>query len=90
MNSFLISYDLKMPNRNYDGLHKAIKGLGFWSHYLESTWIIKTRHDVNQIQRTLNAQIDEDDSLLIIKVTKEFGGWLPTDAWKWINNNVIS
>lgn len=88
MKSYLITYDLKNPNRNYDGLHNAIKGLGHWWHYLESTWIIKTNNNLVQIQNALLSQIDQNDRLLVIQVVNQKTGWLTKDAWDWINQNV--
>ena len=88
MNSYLITYDLKLPNRNYDNLYNAIKSLGDWWHYLESTWIIKTPYDLNHIQNTLLPQIDQNDRLLVIRVINQKTGWLTKDAWDWINMHV--
>src|SRR5690606_4822099 len=39
---YAINYDLKRPGQNYDELHKAIKNLGDWWHYLGSTWLVDT------------------------------------------------
>lgn len=88
MKAFLISYDLKAPNRNYEGLITQIKTMGDWWHYLDSTWIIKTDKSLTTIQQILNAQIDANDSILIIEVRSNSGGWLPKDAWDWIATNV--
>lgn len=41
---YIISYDLREPDRDYTGLYDALKGFSNWWHYLESTWIIKTTH----------------------------------------------
>uniref|UniRef100_UPI003FD8692B hypothetical protein n=1 Tax=Desulfovibrio sp. TaxID=885 RepID=UPI003FD8692B len=38
--SYLISYDLNAPGKNYDQLYDAIKSLGGWWHHLDSTWIV--------------------------------------------------
>ena len=36
-NIYIISYDLKIPGRDYTSLYDAIKSLGDWQHLLEST-----------------------------------------------------
>lgn len=88
MNAFLISYDLKTQYKNYDGLTNAIKGIGSWWHYLDSTWIVKTDLSVSLIQIRLFPHITKDDRLLIIRIEKPAGGWLTKDAWDWITTNV--
>ena len=85
---YIISYDLKKPDRDYTGLFEAIKGFDGWWHYLESTWIVKTGDDPNQIWEKLKPHIDENDNLLIIEAGKERQGWLPKKAWDWIRNNL--
>lgn len=38
--SYLISYDLNSPGKNYAQLYAAIQKLGSWWHCLDSTWIV--------------------------------------------------
>lgn len=40
MQTYLISYDLRKPGRNYDGLYKAIKSFSIWARPLESFWVV--------------------------------------------------
>lgn len=87
---YLISYDLKSADKNYDGLHKAIKGLGSkWWHYLDSTWFVVTNVSLAQSSEILRKEMDGNDLLLIIDVTdyNEVNGWLPSKAWEWLRNN---
>ncbi len=87
MNKYLITYDLKNINKNYDSLYLAIKGLGAWWHYLDSTWIIKTNMNSVQIWNILAPHITTMDRMLIIKIDSyDKYGWLPQDAWDWLNS----
>ena len=87
MNKYLITYDLKNKIHNYDSLHLAIKGLGAWWHYLDSTWIIKTNMNSAQIWNILASHITTMDHMLIIKIDSyDKYGWLPQDAWNWLNS----
>jgi hypothetical protein len=81
----LITYDLKRPGQDYSSLHAAIKELGSWWHYLESTWLVATGSSTLQVSERLRKEIDQNDSLLIIRVTKDYSGWLAQDAWDWLN-----
>ena len=87
MKLYLISYDLKSPGRNYEGVYDVIKSALSWWHYLESTWIIRTNRDVGYWQEKICAAMDKNDSLLVIDVTNMGrDGWLPQKAWDWIRD----
>ena len=82
---YAINYDLKKPGQNYSGLYEAIKSCGAWWHFLESTWLVDTSLDAKGIWESLEPNVDRNDSVLVIGVTKEHQGWLPKKAWDWIN-----
>ena len=86
---YAINYDLKKPGRDYSGLYEAIKGSGVWWHYLESTWLVDTALDANGIWKRLDPHLDHNDLALVIGVTKDYQGWLPEEAWKWINDRRV-
>ncbi len=75
MTSMIITYDLRSPGRNYDGLYKAIKNYGIWAHITESSWFIKTSDSCSQVYSKLNAQIDSNDSIFVAVLTG-------TAAWR--------
>ena len=82
---YAINYDLKHPGRDYSGLHGAIKTCGDWWHYLGSTWLVDSSLDAAGISSRLMPYIDRNDRLLVIGVTKDYEGWLPKEAWIWID-----
>ncbi|MCY4025665.1 MAG: hypothetical protein OXH75_05050 [Acidobacteria bacterium] len=61
MSAYSINYDLKKPGRDYSGLYDAIKQSGKWWHYLDSTWIVITQEQPQQIWNRLAKQIDKND-----------------------------
>lgn len=88
MKAYMITYDLKVPGRNYESLYQGIKASGKWWHYLESSWIIVSNESSQQVWNRLAASIDQSDRLLIIEVRRDSYGWLPKDAWEWIQQNI--
>lgn len=82
---YCVSYDLNKAGQNYAGLYEELKRTGTWWHYLDSTWLIDTSESVQQITDRLLQRIDKNDSLLVIRVTREYQGWLTKAAWDWIN-----
>lgn len=67
-----------------DRLHGEIKTLGEWWHYLESCWLLNSSLDADVISDRLRSKIDSNDRLLVINVGRNYAGWLPQDAWAWI------
>lgn len=84
----LVTYDLRQPGQDYTTVHDAIKSCGEWWHYLESVWLVNTYMTPGQIAEKVRQHIDANDRLLVIGVTGESAGWLPQDAWDWINARV--
>lgn len=83
---YAINYDLKQPGQDYSGLYDAIKSCGAWWHFLGSTWLVDTNLDAAGIWKHLDPHFDRNDSALVIGVTKDYQGWLPKEAWDWINS----
>ena len=88
MKVYSITYDLKKPGRNYSGLYDAIKSYNHWWHYLGSTWMVATDSTPEQIWEVIRPHIDRNDSVLIIEVKNNKSGWLPKEAWNWLNDNI--
>ncbi len=88
MKVLLISYDLKKSDKNYLDLYKTLKKASSWWHYLESCWLLKTSLSPQEWFKKIRPNIDNNDSILIIEVQKHYHGWLPKNAWDWINDNV--
>ncbi|MDE2027543.1 MAG: hypothetical protein KGK03_04440 [Candidatus Omnitrophica bacterium] len=86
--AFLITYDLKYKStQNYVPFFNAIRTAKWW-HYLPDAWIIITDKDATYWQNTLVPLTFQGDFLLIIEVKRQSGGWLPLEAWNWINENI--
>ena len=92
MRSFLITYDLRSPGRDYTGLHAAIKATGRWWHYLESTWVVTTStyETADAMFSALRHHFGQNDRLFItpIHASDDRQGWLTQDAWSWLKTNV--
>ncbi|MGN6753026.1 MAG: hypothetical protein ACTHJJ_10795 [Intrasporangium sp.] len=84
----LITYDLKRPGRTYAKLQDEIKSAGDWWHYLDSTWLVDTSLTCNALADRLHRHTSTGDCLLVVDVSRdEKQGWLPQDAWEWINRH---
>ena len=83
-----VSYDLKKQGQDYNGLIKELKNSPEYWHYLGSTWLISTTETADQLWSRLAKHIDGNDYALIMHVTRDYSGWLPQDAWTWIQNRI--
>lgn len=64
-------------------------GIIAWWHYLESMYIIKVSSSVNTSHVTnLIIELAPNKKFFTSEVRlKDYNGWLPEEAWKWINDN---
>lgn len=89
MSVYCVTYDLNRAGQNYNELYRELRSSsGYW-HELESIWLISTWENAEQLSNRLLKHVDGNDRLLVIKVIKEFQGWLPNDAWTWLNNHIV-
>lgn len=72
MKTYLISYDLRVPetSEDYKFLIKFIKTYSFWANPLKSVWLIKTVKSTSKVRDDLRAVTDFNDGLLVIDVTE--------------------
>ena len=87
---YLVSYDLRHPGRDYTGLYSELQRspVGWW-HYLESTGLISTTETLDELLFHIRPHIDDNDSLLVIEVMRNYQGWLLQEAWDWIGQQVF-
>lgn len=79
----IVTYDLKGPY-NYIPFYEALKQQGSWWHYLTSTWLISTAKTPEQVFQAISPLMLTTDRMLIFELGKTYNGWLPKDAWEWI------
>lgn len=71
MNTFLISYDLGVPETisDYRILTEYIRSHESWARPLQSVWFIKTTKSVIRVRDEIKLRIDNNDGVLVIDVT---------------------
>lgn len=89
MKTYLISYDLITPGRDYADLYKKIKSYPKWAHPLESVWVLKTTKSAVEIRDDLKVELDSNDKLLVLKLEGE-GAWrnLTDKLSAWLKENL--
>jgi len=83
----LVTYAQNTPGKDYTPLYDAIKkNCSEWWHYLDHVWIVNSSQTADQLARNLYPYMTKLDSLLVVRITAEHQGWLPQDAWNWLND----
>ncbi len=86
---FAIIYKINPSVKDYTSLYEKIKSIGMWLHYFDNVWLVSPSSLTNTkaIFDLLIPFIDGDkDYIYITRLTKQDQyGWLPQDAWNWIN-----
>jgi len=89
MNTYIISYDLIRPGKDYSNLIAHIKGYT-WAYPLKSVWLIKSSLTAEQVRNAARTHMDANDKILVIDVTSRAAAWanLPQDVSTWIQSSL--
>ena len=91
MASYIITYDLSKPGRNYTGLYDKFKAIsGTWAHIAESSWFVAGDNlESEKIVDTLSPAIDNNDKLFVGKMDGK-GAWtgLTDKQTAWLKKNL--
>lgn len=86
---YLVAYKINAIGADPGPILEAIKKMGSgWMHYIPNTILLQSEDTADVIGKKIFKLITKDDYVLVIRVTKEYYGWLPQRAWDWLNNEV--
>lgn len=89
-NIIIISYTLKQPIDQYKKLFYQIKKSTKWSHFVDSTWIIKSEFNSEYWSEKLTPLVYETDTLMVLDVkVKDINGYLTEKSWNWLEKNIL-
>ncbi|OGH10677.1 MAG: hypothetical protein A3B38_04315 [Candidatus Levybacteria bacterium RIFCSPLOWO2_01_FULL_36_13] len=85
MTTFLITYDLLKPGKDYTNLFKTIESLSriYW-HGMQNVWFVKSNQlSADSIRDALSVHVDANDIIFVA----ELGNWASwhLTGWEWIN-----
>jgi len=82
---YAISYDLNSPGQKYHRVKEAIESCGDSIKPMESFWLVDSNLTYSQISEKVRLVHDANDRHLVMRMSREYQGWLTQDAWDWIN-----
>lgn len=82
---YLFTYDLRPAFfRNVEPLKRELRNSPAWCNYLERTWLIGTYETEQQLHARVARHLTKQDLWFITRITYGYFGWLPKEAWDWI------
>lgn len=85
----MIALEKGYPLKDYSPFYSAIKSIsGVWWHYLKNSWLVKSDLDAKEIYNAVRMHLHQGDRVLVVEVTENYCGWLPSEAWPWIYKNL--
>ncbi|MFZ5351177.1 MAG: hypothetical protein ACOZCL_00485 [Bacillota bacterium] len=88
---YVISYNLGNSEEKFQSVNKTIKECCYnetWMHYIDNTWIIKSRLSADEIGKRLSAASSDEDSFIVVEATNHFAGWLPKEAFDYLYTKI--
>lgn len=86
MHLLLVTFALRNQLRDYESFFVTVRGNSVqWCHYIENTILVYTPYPATDFTKKLLPHFEITDSILVVPVTAPLNGWLPPDAWNWIN-----
>jgi len=84
MKILLITYGIDLTSRQSSEFYTILKSASAWWHYLPSAWLIQTTETPHDWFKKLAPIMNKSDRLLIVEIKNNYFGWLPKEAWDWI------
>ena len=75
--------------RDTTNIARELRRLPNWSHWINNTWLISTYETADGLYERIRDHFLTTDRLLIAPFDADGGyaGWLPKEAWDWIEEN---
>ena len=86
MTTYLVSYDLIAPGKNYDGLIAHLNKFKHF-HILKSQWIIVADQTAVQLRNGCQQFMDVNDKIMVVKITAP-GAWNNIGHDDWLKENI--
>ncbi|WP_182378662.1 SinR family protein [Nocardioides sp. WS12] len=87
--TYVVSYDLKAPGKDYSELIEYLQSLEDWWHGLGSTWVVVTSMTARQLRDAIKAHTDSNDRVLVV-MSSGVGAWrgLGASGNEWLQEHL--
>lgn len=88
MASYIVSYDLQTPGRNYEALYQALRSYTRWARVNNSVWAIVTESTAVQVRDHLLQFIDSNDRIFVVRSGAEAAWRNSICKNEWLKENL--
>jgi hypothetical protein len=88
MTTYMVSYDLIAPGKNYDQLIAHLNSYGTHFHVLKSQWLIVTDKSAAEVRDDCRKFLDGNDKILVT-VARAPGAWLNLGETDWLQKYLV-
>jgi hypothetical protein len=86
---YIVAYRINAAATDSGQTLEAIKKLGIgWMHYIPNSVLLYSNDSAETIGKNIFKLMTKDDYVIVIRITKDYYGWLPQRAWDWLNKDV--
>lgn len=86
--AYLVILDAKTAGLDYTRFITELQTSDDWWRYISNAWIVLRRDSLSELQTKLVPLIGNQDRLLIVPAKGPAVGWLPQEAWVWLNTKL--
>jgi hypothetical protein len=86
--AYLVCVEKVTPWANHSRLETELRQSHRWWHYMTGVWLVLRYETLLELHDLLVPVIQQEDHMLILPAKRPAGGWLPKDAWDWIEANL--
>lgn len=87
MSTYLVSYDLSKPGRNYEDLHEFLRSQADWAKPLESVWIVKSHLSALEFVNAALEHMDANDHIFVTPFTGAAAWYnITPDVEEWLQS----
>lgn len=87
--AYVVAFSLNGPPPAYRDFFQELKQCDLWFNYVPGVWIVITRMTMVDLTVRLRGKIRITDRLMVMPAKGPVDGWLPREAWEWLNENLL-
>lgn len=89
MKSYLIIYQLTLPESSYTNLISYLKSFSYWARPTAFSWIVKSDLEAGKIRDEIMARIGPSDKALTIQIFNNWGSYnISKNVAEWMKSNL--
>lgn len=86
---YSVTLEINTAGSDSNKVIQSIKDLGIkWMQYTPNTVLLYSKDSAETLAKKIFKLITKSDYVLVLRVTKEYYGWMPPSAWEWLDKEV--